>query len=244
MQTAPSSEATRPRPRLVDAIRRWLDNPDISGEMLAVLVALSDHADSTGACWPSQGHLARRLGWSRQRVGRIVAQLAAADLIRTRQLHRPDHGCSVLHYVIRDLTTDGSARPVPDRGQGGGTQRDRRTKPQNEELSLGARKAPTRADIDDAWRPDHTILERAVRERPDVDPIVVLSKFRAYHAGRSVLHPDRSFLLWVLREREVRNVKPTENRSRSSARTERGDPTNASDLALLRFRLRRGSALE
>src|SRR3546814_19077528 len=116
-QARPSGEA-RPRPRLTDAIRRWLQDPRVSGEMLAVLVALADHADAVGICWPSQGHLAQRLAWSRQRVGRVIAQLVGLGLLRTRQLYRRDRGCSVLEYEIGAIAPDRKSVGSGKRGEG------------------------------------------------------------------------------------------------------------------------------
>src|SRR3546814_7350768 len=100
--------------------------------MLAVLVALADHADAFGICWPSQGHLAQRLAWSRQRVGRVIAQLVGLGLLRTRQLYRRDRGCSVLEYEIGALAPD-TAPACARSGQGAGTERDSRTESQNED---------------------------------------------------------------------------------------------------------------
>ncbi len=220
-ETQPRGEA-RPRPRLADAVRRWLNDPAVTGDMLAVLVALADHADALGVCWPSQGHLARRLGWSRQRVGRVVASLVGDGLLRTRQLYRRDRGCSVLEYAIVALAGDASP-PVPG-GQGGVTERVSGSRLQNEEPPQAGACAPMRAIVDVGWRPTPAAFERARASRPGLDLDTVLEKFRAYHDGRSVLHPDRSFQLWVLREREERHARPPAARP-PAARPSAGHPS-------------------
>src|SRR3546814_3250094 len=101
------------------------------------------------------------------------------------------------------------------------------------------------SDLGD-WQPSTATLERASRCRPDVDVAGVLEKFRTYHDSRSVLHPDRSFQLWILRERGECHV-PTpgsRRRDRADRATRTHDAGGAVDSALLRFRLRRGRALE
>ncbi len=51
---------------------------------LRVLAALGTYANKEGWCWPSQGTLAKRLGISRQAVGRAIKQLAALGYIRSQ----------------------------------------------------------------------------------------------------------------------------------------------------------------
>ncbi len=231
------------------AIREWLADPRVTGDMLAVLVALADHADAAGICWPSQGRIADRLGWSRQRVGRLVSQLVEAGLIRTRQLRRSDLGRSVLEYEVLALASAPAAAAAADMtagGQGDDTDCNSRSTDQNEELSLGAANPPTRATVDDVWQPSADTMAKARRDRPDLELSAVLDKFRAYHSGRVLLHPDRSFLLWTLRERDASYASAPNTRShrqRSCPQPAR-EPRDDVDRALLRFRLRRGATLE
>lgn len=66
-------------PWLVWAAKRPEGCPQ--GSAYAVLVALAEHADSEGVCWPGLDRLAAITGWSRSTVRRSVEALERAGLI-------------------------------------------------------------------------------------------------------------------------------------------------------------------
>lgn len=60
-----------------------------------VLIALADHADHEGVCWPGQRGLGEKCGVSRQAVNRAMRKLEELGLITRVARHREDGGRSV-----------------------------------------------------------------------------------------------------------------------------------------------------
>lgn len=55
--------------------RVW-DNEQLKGGRLLVMLALADHANDAGECWPSQPHLAKRARLNERQVRRVIDGLA------------------------------------------------------------------------------------------------------------------------------------------------------------------------
>lgn len=66
-----------------DALR-WAFNIAITGPSKAVLVALADHADDAGECYPSVGRLAFMAGLSERGARKCLRDLEAAGLVETQ----------------------------------------------------------------------------------------------------------------------------------------------------------------
>lgn len=78
-----------------------------------VLIALADHADHQGVCWPGQDGIAEKTGYSRETVNRAIKQLEEAGLLGIK--HRFDgDGRQMANYYV--LAVDGAGRVK----QGGG----------------------------------------------------------------------------------------------------------------------------
>jgi predicted ArsR family transcriptional regulator len=54
-----------------------------------VLLALADHADDAGECWPSIGLLSRKVNVTARTVQRVVRDLQAAGLVGIEPQKRP-----------------------------------------------------------------------------------------------------------------------------------------------------------
>lgn len=78
----------------------WLLHPAVDADRLAVMAALCTYADEAGFCEPSQATLARRLGRSRPWVNRVIAELAAAGLIRKQARARQNGGTTSCRYHL------------------------------------------------------------------------------------------------------------------------------------------------
>lgn len=61
--------------------RVWSLGRQTSPSQRLILLALAQHADATGQCWPSQGRLAGMTGLARETVNRQVLSLRAAGLV-------------------------------------------------------------------------------------------------------------------------------------------------------------------
>lgn len=67
----------------------WVMEQDIRPAGLKfTLVALANHADARGVCWPSQATLVKHTGHSERTVGRHIQELEDRRLIERRRRHR------------------------------------------------------------------------------------------------------------------------------------------------------------
>lgn len=71
----------------------WAWAQEISATEVLVLIALADHADDDGLCWPGQKGLAQKTKLTRQAINGILKRLKEAGIIevipRWDSLHRP-----------------------------------------------------------------------------------------------------------------------------------------------------------
>lgn len=120
-----------------DALR-WAFNIAITGPSKAVLVALADHADDAGECYPSVGRLAFMAGLSERGARKCLRDLEAAGLVetQTKDGHRsryklaldvtidPGTTCPPSSNGPRNIVPGGEAQysaltPEPRAGEGG-----------------------------------------------------------------------------------------------------------------------------
>jgi GntR family transcriptional regulator len=70
--------------------RAWVYQQNLSLGQKATLLALADHADAEGSCYPGQVRLAKMIGASQRSVRTYLAQLERMALIERRQRRRAD----------------------------------------------------------------------------------------------------------------------------------------------------------
>jgi predicted ArsR family transcriptional regulator len=68
----------------------WAWSLDLPATPKLVLLALAEHADAQGVCWPGQDRIARMCGLSVRHLRRVCADLEARGLIGIE--HRPGTG--------------------------------------------------------------------------------------------------------------------------------------------------------
>ena len=79
----------------------WLTHPEVGADEIAVLAALSLHANKEGTCYPSQGLLAQILNRSRPWVNKVVSRLVEIGVIeRTHQTRRDGGERACLYRLI------------------------------------------------------------------------------------------------------------------------------------------------
>lgn len=146
-----------------------------------VLLALADHADDDGACWPSQDRLVERTGLARATVQRSIDTLAADGLIErdpgsgrrsTRyrlRIEGPHHEAPTdIHRGLATRPLDGSSslttRPLPPQDEAPGASPRARssltTRPEPPEPSLNHHQ-PARAHAPDVTARIEQIARRA-----------------------------------------------------------------------------------
>lgn|SRR5262249_3877083 len=90
-----------------------------------VLVALAEHADADGKCWPSLRSIAARTELSRDTVVRAIRLLKSKGFIRVVHRHNGRSPSSNMYYLNCerervDSPTDVSARSAPERSSAAG----------------------------------------------------------------------------------------------------------------------------
>lgn len=91
----------------------WKQELDVHAKL--VLVALADHADDDGYCWPGLRGMAKKCSMDRRTVQRKVRELEALGLLWTEP-GRGKHGTS-LYYLNLSVAIKGQSKPL----EGGGS---------------------------------------------------------------------------------------------------------------------------
>jgi hypothetical protein len=227
-------------------ISTWIDDPTITGERLAMLVVLMNHASETGVCWPSQKRLAGLLGWGRGKVGQVISDLIDLGHLGADRRQREDGGNSSLRYQIiaarfgLELTQapllENEAGGSSDISQGDARIPSSRTSSISNLIPLNAdvlKKASQENQREDAsnsvisatWTPSAATLDRAKSDRPDIDVAACLEKFQEHFDGYVLPKPDSRFMNWVRDERACKQKTRGEGTRFGSAHTQK-DPGN------------------
>lgn len=83
----------------------WLRQTGSPGAKL-VLMALADHANDDGVCWPSQATIARKAEMTPRSVRSNMAKLVGAGFVRVEERRRVDGSIASNLYVL-DMTVSG-----------------------------------------------------------------------------------------------------------------------------------------
>lgn len=93
----------------------WEQATASSGEKL-VLLALADHANDDGQCWPGMERIGQKCGMGKRQVSNHVQRLIEAGLLGTTRRCRDDHKYSTYLYQL-NLTSSGSGVPLGQQQQ-------------------------------------------------------------------------------------------------------------------------------
>lgn len=88
----------------------WEQHTASSGQKL-VLLALADHANDDGHCWPGMGRIAEKCGMSARQVSNHVSALEACGLLEKTRRMRDDQKYSTYLYHLK-FSSSGSPLPV------------------------------------------------------------------------------------------------------------------------------------
>jgi DNA-binding transcriptional MocR family regulator len=204
------------------AFTQRLDNPTAK----LVLLALADHADSNGLCWPSISRIEQRTGLSRSSVIR-----ALADLEERRLIARTRRGPTSNSYTLPSVTvtpekcqpdTSGSVTVTPKPSV------EPSMKPKRaQRIQLSAMTADWQADAD-LWKWAHDSFPALTRE----DLTHETDRFRDHWISKAERRADwrASWRNWI------RNAAKFAARSRPAHRLDRVRETNAEriDAAMAR----------
>lgn len=213
----------------------WIDDPTISADQLAVLVALKRHADfTTGEAHPSQTTLAAKLGRSRPWVNRVVADLVERGLVvkeRRRLARGGETSCryrlpaaavategSPLSAVADPSTVSAAADPFPVSAAADGAcapADTNRTPIQPIPDAPGARAGVSMPAAE--WQPSDAALGRALDRFPGTDLAASVERFvsRCRSRGYRYRDFDAAWLGWLAEDAERPPVRSTPGTPRS-----------------------------
>ena len=100
-------------------VQGWAWQQQVSGTDKLILIALADHADDTGHCWPGTKGIAEKCGVSRRTVVASVSRLTEAGLIVCESRHRKDGSQTSNEYFLqihRGGAGDSPPHAVNDKG--------------------------------------------------------------------------------------------------------------------------------
>lgn len=182
-----------------------------------VLVALADHANADGECWPSMRLVADFAECSPRTVQRHIDALEDEGFVkRTSRRTRGDGRFSSWNYRLpvsgdayvssgqecpADNLTDGHERPCPedthDRVQRTPVSGHEPTTEPTPEPSLSAKKR--KRQVPDGWRPTDSLLTDLATKHPKVDLESQLERFRNHHQskGSTFIDHGKAFRNWV-----------------------------------------------
>ena len=83
----------------------WAWAQDCAPATKAVLLALADHADDDGICWPGRKGLAQKLGIVDRNVTRHIAHLVHTGLLKSEARHQADGTQTTNFYTLMGVAT-------------------------------------------------------------------------------------------------------------------------------------------
>lgn len=185
-------------------ITRAIDETSVTGNDRLVLIALADHADDEGRCFPGQEHLAKRTGLGQRTIVRVVARLEEAGLIQLTRRYRVDGPRTSNEYQLfpelsATLTTGDLVPKEADlvpavalRGES------------SVRTPRGKKKGET--ELPDDWAPTEDHKERARKQGLDIGEQVELFRLHAQTHGRVAKVWNAAFTTWLIKAPLPRGV--------------------------------------
>ena len=188
-----------------------------------VALALADHADDSGICWPGQSGIAKKCGMSERTVIRAINSLEEKRIIAVDRRINPDNGHK-LNNIYKFLPSDKlSPRPcdkndaihvtqchINHHVQSCTPKGDKKTYPQIKT-----------AQLPKDWKPTDEFYKNLEFRQIPKPSQTQIDKFVNYHVGKGteIRDPDALFTAWVLsdhtnKKNKVKNVLNNHKRSK------------------------------
>jgi hypothetical protein len=175
------------------ALNLKLDRPALK----SVLIGLANHANPTGAAWPSVDRLSLYTGYSTRAVQRSLKELCERGILTMTE--RP--GTSTVYVIVRGDSLSGV---TGCRGRGD-------TVSPEPLLTNNSKEKSTRASrLPEDWQPNAALLAWAAEKYPQTGVDHEADKFRDYwkSTGGAKLDWDAAFRNWVRNARPVSGPRP------------------------------------
>lgn len=200
-----------------------------------VLLALCEHANEAGECFPSVARLMRVCGMSERAIQAQIAVLHSAGYFEREA--RTGHSTVYRMSDPRTWCTPAGNAPPHDVPHGGAADAPlppqemhptpapraplsskRTTESRGNAARTAATRSPRGSRLPPDWKPDDVLSAWAKKERPDLDIPLVVDMFRDYWvaaSGSKGVKADWSatFRNWVRRQEARRSAPPTPART-------------------------------
>ena len=208
--------------------RLW--DADLNSTEKLVALALADHADDRGVCWPGQVGIAKKCGMSDRTVIRSIKSLENKNILKVERRIDPGTGHklnNIYYFLPGDKVAHG---PGDKQGRSQVTedhinhQSNHQYKKKEKAHALSTAVAENQKLISTKWKPSDRVLEKiSDRGLPDPDKKTI-NKFISYYRKKKIVltSPDGAFLSWCIRSDKFKDQKQkarssVENQSRRTA---------------------------
>jgi predicted ArsR family transcriptional regulator len=96
----------------------WAWKQQCSSSAKMVLLALADHSDDDGICWPGRKGIAKKVGITPRNVTRHLATLIRLGIIRSIERTRPDGSRTSNQYYLVGVSELTGGMDTDDQGYG------------------------------------------------------------------------------------------------------------------------------
>ncbi len=187
------------------------------------LLALADHADNQGYCWPSIPRIVERTGLSRATIYRSIDTLTALGVL---QLVKRNSGNA--YYLAFEITSSQSHHEIRVSHDETDQSHDETNLSHGETLTVKKHQEPPKKRerahaISEDWLPDDALLTWASERTPHVDTKLETEKFINYYLSKGDARKDwkASWRNWMLRATRDYSPGPIRLGSRGDQRRAR-----------------------
>ena len=176
------------------AAMNWAFMQKLAPTKKMILIALADHCDDEGKCWPGIKNIAKKASVSKRTLQRALTELESEGFLRIEERRRENNSQQSNMYYLNmgecQIDTQG-VTPVT---------------PLESPLEV---KIDRETTIADDFAPNPETVAFCIKNRPDVNlEQFTLQFIEACHAkGYKYIQWQRAFRTWVLKEKGPNNVK-------------------------------------
>ena len=180
-------------------VTRAIDELSVTGNDKLVLIALADHADDEGYCFPGQERLATRLGISDRTVRRVMVRLEEMELIARERRYREVDGARKTdgYHLYPEALPD--TLPGAPTGQNEPAYRTTVAATKEPSVRTTSRKKKAETELPKDWQPTAEHMARAKASSLDLAKQAELFRLHAETHGRVAASWNAAFTTWLIK---------------------------------------------
>lgn len=193
-------------------VTRAIDEKSVTGNDRLVLIALADHADDDGVCFPGQEKLALRLGVSERTLNRVMSRLEEAGLIERSRRYREFDGfrTSDLYQLFPD-SPDKVAGEVTRQSEQGYPTTVSVTKEPSVRTTSKTKSALS--PLPSTWVPTAAHIAKAKERGLNLTEEAEVFRFHADATDRRMANWNSAFSMWLTKARPPQAARATTQRA-------------------------------